>query len=132
MVKIAHIFIITTAVIAPVLAVPFDTEDTYYARDFEELDTREPILRWARKAYRRIAPYVRAAGRLLARDLDEQGLYARDLDDHDLFARELDDLFQALARDFDNEIDAREFDDELDARQQENTYVVSSIYCDRC
>lgn len=136
MVKITHILIVAAAVIAPVVAVPFEFEDEYYPRDFVELEARDPFSlrrarRWARRTYRRVRPLVNAAVRvfgreydddeLYARESDDDGLYARDFDDDELYARDFDDELDA--REFDDELDAREFEDELEAREPENTSV---------
>jgi hypothetical protein len=134
MVQITHVLIVAAAVIAPVMAVPFEIEDEYYPRDFVELEARDPFsfrraARWARRTYRRVAPVVNAAARVFGREYDEDGLYAREFDDDKLYAREFDDdeLYarefdddELYARDFDEELDARDFDDELDAREVED------------
>jgi len=124
MVQITHVLIVAAAVIAPVMAVPFEIEDEYYPRDLVELDARDPwsvrgAVRWGRRQYRRIRPIVNAAARVLGREYDEDELSAREFDDDDLYAREFDDD-EIYARDFEDELDARDFDDELDAREVED------------
>jgi len=122
MVQISHVLFVAAAVIAPVVAVPFEIEDESYPRDFVELEARDPfrplgrLYRRPYRPYRR--PFMNTAARVFGREYDEDELYAREFDDDGLYAREFDD----------DELYARDFEDELEARdpQAENMSVIFS------